>query len=56
MAAGQSQLERAICEIKRGADVSQLEDEYRISTRERNIKEVRLVFPSLRGEDATWVG
>jgi len=56
MTVEQSRLERAIHEIKRGANVSQLEDEYMISTRERIIKEVRLASPSFCGEDATWVG
>ena len=52
----QSQLERAIYDIKRGANVSQLEDEYMTRTRERIIKEVRLASPKFCGEDATWVG
>jgi len=41
MAVGQTQLERAIYETKRGANVSQLDNGYMISTRERVIKEVR---------------
>ena len=45
MAVGQSQLERAIYDIKRGANVSQLHDDYKISTRQRIIKEVRLATP-----------
>ena len=49
-------LEQAIYDIKRGANVSQLYDEHSISTRKRIIKEVRLVSPSFRGEDATWIG
>ena len=56
MAVGQSQLERAIYDIKRGANVSQLEDVYKISTRERIIEEVRLASPNFCGKDATWVG
>jgi len=50
------QVERAIDDIKHGANVSQLEDVYKISTRERIIKEVRLASPNFCGEDATWVG
>ena len=46
MAVAQTQLERAIYDTKRGADVYQLHDEYKISTRERVIKEVRLVIPT----------
>ena len=56
MAVGQSQLEQAIYDIKRGANVSQLRDDYNISTRERIIKEVRLATSSFVGEDVTWVG
>ena len=46
MAVGQSQLEQAIYDIKRGTNVSQLRDDYKISTRERIIKEVRLATSS----------
>jgi hypothetical protein len=56
MAVEQTELDRTIYEIKRGADVSQLEDEYKISTRERIIKEVRRLSLRYCGEDATWVG
>jgi len=56
MAVGQSQLERAIYDIKRGVNVSQLQGVYKISPRERVIKEVRLASPNFCGEDATWVG
>ena len=57
MSLSQTQLERAIYELKRGANVSELNDSdgYMIST-ERIIKEVRLASPSFCGEDATWVG
>ena len=56
MAVRQSQLERAIYDIKRGVNVSQLEGVYKISTRERIIKEVRLTSPNPCGEDVSWVG
>ena len=59
MAVGQSQLERAIYDIKRGANVSQLRDDYNISTRERVIKEVRLAtssFVAWRGCDVGRLG
>jgi len=49
MAVGQSQLEKVIYEIDRGADVSQLEDEYMSNmtdTQERITKEVRLTSES----------
>jgi len=49
-------VKRAIYEIKRGANVSQLEDDLEINTRQRIIEEVRLASPSFCGEDATWVG
>jgi len=47
-----AQLERAIYKIKRGTDVSQLDDGNMIST-ERVIKEVRLASPSFRSEYST---
>jgi len=56
MAVGKSQLKRANYEMKRGANVSQLEDEYMTGTREHVTKEVRLATPSSCGEDVTWVG
>ena len=46
MVVGQSQLEKVIYEIDRGADVSQLEVEYMTSTQERITKEVRLTSES----------
>jgi len=55
MSLSQAQLERAIYKIKRGTNVSQLNDGYMIST-ERLIKEVRLASPTFCSEDATWVG
>ena len=58
MAVGQTQLERAIYEIKRGANVSQLNNGYMISTRERVIKEARLATSYFlqQGCDMGWLG
>ena len=45
MAVGQSQLEKVIYEIDRGAGVSQLEDEHMMSTQERTVSPRRYVSP-----------
>jgi len=55
MSLSQAQIEQAIYKLKCGANVSQLDDGYMIST-ERIIKEVRLTSSSFYGEDSTWVG
>jgi hypothetical protein len=56
MGVKQPRLDRAINEIKHGTDVSQLDDEYKISTQERIIKEVCIASPHFCGDNATWIG